>query len=132
VAHCRSDAIRRDMHRRRDRPLIHRMKDGLRGIREGWKRDQAMRTHVVLSLAGIVVLIALRPPLAWTLAVAVLLVAGLAAELVNSTLEAALDKLHPDLDPTIGAAKEMASAAAAVINLAAVAIFLGAILAAFI
>ena len=81
------------------------MADGLRGIREGWKRDQAIRT----------------------LAVVVLVVAGLAAELMNSALEAALDKVHPDLDPAIGAAKEMASAAAAVINLSAIALFLGAI-----
>lgn len=88
-----------------------------------------MRTHAYLSLAGIVVLLFVRPHLAWTLAVVVLVVAGVAAELLNSALEAALDKLHPGIDPTIGAAKEMASAAAAVINLAAVAVFLAAVLA---
>ena len=108
------------------------MADGLRGIREGWKRDQAIRTHALLSSAGIVVLLVIRPPVAWTLAVVVLVVAGLAAELMNSALEAALDKVHPDLDPAIGAAKEMASAAAAVINLSAIALFLGAILTAII
>ena len=116
------------MHRRQDRPLVQRFADGLRGIRKAWKRDQALRTHLFLSFAGLVVLLVVGPPIAWTLAVVVLIVAGMAAELVNSALEAALDKLHPDLDPTIGTAKEMASAAAAVINLAAVALFLGAIL----
>ena len=118
------------MRRKQDRPLIQRLTDGLRGIREGWKRDQAMRTHVLLSAVGLVLLLVLRPPTAWTLAVVVLVIMGLAAELMNSALEAALDKLHPDLDPSIGAAKEMASAAAAVINLSAVAVFFGAILAA--
>lgn len=118
------------MRRKQDRPLIQRMADGLRGIREGWKQDQAMRTHVLLSAVGIAVLLVIQPPAAWTLVVVVLVVAGLAAELMNSALEAALDKLHPDVDPAIGAAKEMASAAAAVINLSAVALFLGAILAA--
>ena len=63
------------------------------------------------------------------LAVVVLVVVGNAAELLNSALEAVLDKLHPDLDPAIGAAKEMASGAAAVVNLAAVVVFVGAILA---
>ena len=120
------------MSPRQDRPLAQRMTDGLRGIRKGWKRDQAMRTHVFLSIAGIVVLLIVRPPIAWTLAVVVLVVAGLAAELVNSAIEAALDKLHPDQDPAIGAAKEMASAAAAAVNLSAVALFLGAIFAAII
>ena len=118
------------MHRRTSRPLLQRLKDGLRGVHEGWKRDQAMRTHALLSAAGIVVLLVIRPPLAWLLAVVVLVVVGVAIELLNSALEAALDKLHPDLDPTIGAAKEMASGAAAVINLAAVVVFLGAIVAA--
>jgi len=117
------------MRRKQDRPLIQRLTDGLRGIREGWKRDQAMRTHVVLSTVGLIVLFVVRPPVAWALAVVVLVVAGLAAELLNSALEAALDKLHPDRNPEIGAAKEMASAAAAVINLSAVVVFLGAVLA---
>ena len=115
------------MRRRQDRPLFQRMSDGLRGVAEGFKRDQALRTHAFLSLVGMAVLLVIGPALAWTLAVFVLVVAGFAAELVNSALEAALDKLHPDLDPMIGAAKEMASGAAAVINIAAVALFLGAI-----
>ena len=117
------------MRRKQDRPLVQRIADGFRGIREGWKRDRAMRTHVLLSAIGMLVLLVVRPPVAWTLAVMVLAVAGLAIELVNSALEAALDRLHPDLDPEIGAAKEMASAAAAVVNLSALAIFGGAILA---
>ena len=89
-----------------------------------------MRTHVLLSLIGIILLLVVQPPLPWTLSVIVLVIAGLAAELANSALEAALDKLHPGIDPTIGAAKEMASGAAAAINLATVALFLGAVLAA--
>jgi diacylglycerol kinase (ATP) len=117
-----------DMHGRHDRPLVERMGDGIRGVGEAWKRDQALRTHVFLSAAGIAVLLAVQPAVAWTLSVVVLVVGGLAAELVNSSVETALDKLHPDLDPAIGAAKDMASGAAAVINLAALALFVGAIL----
>jgi len=98
-------------------------------VGEAWKRDQAMRTHALLSVAGGIALIVIRPPVAWSLTFLVLVVAGVAAELVNSALEAALDKLHPDLDPTIGVAKEMASGAAAVINLAAIAVFAGAVVA---
>lgn len=91
------------MRRPQDRPLARRLTDGLRGLREGWKRDRALRTHVFLSLAGITTLIIVRTPLAWDLAFVVLAVAGLAAELMNSALEAALDKLHPDFDPAVGA-----------------------------
>ena len=48
---------------------------------------------------------------------------ALAAELVNAALEALIDRLHPDYDSEIGAAKDMSSAAVLVINLAAGAAF---------
>ena len=69
----------------------------------------------------------LKPALAWTLTVAVLLVLGLVIELINGALEVLLDRLHPDQDPEIGAAKDMASAAALIINGAAVVATAGAI-----
>jgi diacylglycerol kinase (ATP) len=62
------------------------------------------------------------------LAFVVLLVTGLAAELINDAVESLLDRLHPDNDPAIGAAKDMASAAAFVINAAAAALLVCALL----
>jgi len=87
-----------------------------------------MRTHFVLSALAIIGLAWVQPVLAWTLAVALLLVLGLAAELINGALEASLDRLHPGHDPEIGAAKDMASAALLVINGAAAVVFAGAML----
>jgi diacylglycerol kinase len=87
-----------------------------------------MRTHIILSLAAIAGLAWMRPALTWTLSVAMLLVLGLAAELFNGALEAALDRLHPGEDAEIGAAKDMASAALLVINVAALVVFVGAML----
>jgi diacylglycerol kinase (ATP) len=110
------------------RPIHRRAADSLAGLRQGFRRDLAMRTHIILSLAAIAGLAWLRPALTWTLSVVVLLVLGLAAELFNGALEAALDRLHPGEDAEIGAAKDMASAAAMVINCAAVVATGGAIL----
>jgi diacylglycerol kinase len=48
---------------------------------------------------------------------------GLAAELMNGAIEAALDYPHPGASADIGAAKDMSSAATLVIDLAAVVVF---------
>lgn len=101
--------------------------DSLSGLRRGWCHDRAIRNHVLFSGIALIALIAARPPVAWVLSCLVLLVAGLAAELVNGAIEALLDRLHPDLHPSIGAAKDMSSAAAFVINVAAAVILLCAI-----
>ena len=109
------------------RPIHRRAADSLRGLSEGVRREQAVRTHLLLSAGAVMVMAWARPPLAWTLAVAVLIVLGLAAELLNGALEAMLDRLHPDDHAEIGVAKDMASAAPFLIDCATVAAFVGAV-----
>ena len=109
------------------RPIHRRAADGLKGLGEGFRRERAVRTHLIFSAASLIMLIWVRPALAWTLTVAVLLVLGLTVELINGAVEASLDRLHPRVDSEIGAAKDMASAAAFVINCAAVTAAIGAL-----
>jgi diacylglycerol kinase len=110
------------------RPIHRRAADGLRGLVQSIRRERAVRTQLLLSGAGIAVLAWLQPPLAWVLTFAVLVVLGFAAEALNGALEALLDRLHPEFDAEIGAAKDMASAAPLVIDCATVAAFVGAVL----
>ena len=112
----------------RDRPLPRRLHDGLRGLAQAWRRERSLHTLVVVSAVAVVVLVVVGPPAPWLLAVLVLLALALAAELVNAALEALLDRLHPSFDPEIGAAKDMSSAAVLVINVAAAAAFVGALI----
>lgn len=113
---------------RKHRPLTRKIGDSLSGLKEGWRHDRAIPLHAICSAAALIVLFVARPPVAWVLAFVVLLVAGLAAELINDAVEKLLDRLHPDRDPAIGAAKDMTSAAAFVINAAAAGVFVGALL----
>ena len=113
------------------RPIHHRAADSFRGLGEGVRREQSVRTHLLFSAVAIAALAWLGPALAWWLTVAVLLVLGLVVELFNGALEATLDRLHPNQDAEIGAAKDMASAAALVINCAAVIATAGAMLSEF-
>jgi diacylglycerol kinase (ATP) len=110
------------------RPIHRRAADSLAGLRQGFRRERAIRTHIILAVAAIAGLAWMRPALTWTLSVVMLLVLGLAAELFNGALEAALDRLHPEENAEIGAAKDMASAALLVINVAALIAFVGAML----
>jgi len=115
----------------KQRSLIRRSADGLRGLAEGWRREQSLRTQVLASALALAIVLYLRPPLIWQLALAAMLTVGFAAELLNGSIEALLDRVHPDHDPEIGAAKDMSSAAVLVINIASAAIFAGSIVACF-
>ena len=110
------------------RPIYERAADSLRGLSEGLRRDRSVRTHLLFAAFAAAALLWLRPVLAWWLTVGVLLVLGLVVELLNGALEVLLDRLHPQEDAEIGAAKDLASAAALVINCAAVVATAGAIL----
>ena len=111
-----------------DRAMLRRARDSLSGLREGWSRDRAFRSHIAFSIVALVTLVILRPATPWVLACVVLLAIGMAAELINGAVEALLDRLHPETHSAIGAAKDMSSAAAFVINAAAVLVLLGAVL----
>ena len=84
--------------------------------------------HLLLAAPALVVVLLSKPGLPWLLAFLILLVLGLAIELINASLEALLDRLHPAHDAEIGAAKDLGSAAALVVNVTAAGAFLGALL----
>ena len=113
------------------RTMPARAGDSLHGLAEGWRREGAIRAHVLMSATGLILLCAARPPAHWLVAYALLVLTGLAAELINAAVEALLDRLHPDRDDEIGAAKDLCSAAAFVLNVAAAGAFAGGLLARF-
>lgn len=110
------------------RPISEKIADSLSGLKKGWLHDSAIRSHAIFSVLGLIALAIARPHVAWVLAFVVLLVTGVAIELVNDAVERLLDRLHPDTDPAIGAAKDMTSAAAFVINAAAAVVLVCALL----
>ena len=119
------------MSKSKHRPMLDRARDSLRGLGEGWRREKSVRTHVVLAVIGLTTLLLCRVEAAWSLAFAVLLAAGLAVELLNAALEAMADLLHPELHSEVGAAKDMSSAGAFVLNTVAAFTFVLALIMAF-
>jgi diacylglycerol kinase (ATP) len=107
----------------KNRQIWRRAGFGLRGIKAGWQRERAFRTHLALAGTAVVALALVRPAPIWWAMLGLSLVAGLALELVNGALEALVDHLHPAIHPEVGAVKDMASGAALLVNGAATAIF---------
>ncbi len=95
----------------KNRPLHQRMGFALSGLRTALATEHSVRTEAAALVAWIGVLCWLQPaPVWWALSILSMVVI-IAVELLNSALEAAVDRLHPELHPAIGAAKDMAAGA---------------------
>lgn len=92
------------------------------GLRFAAARERSFRTQLALGTLLLVVLAVLRPPAVWW--ALCLLAAGmvLTAEMLNTALEQALDRLHPERHEGIRIAKDCAAGAVLLASLTAVAI----------
>lgn len=98
----------------RKRYLWHSFCDGLRGTAWTLRTQWRLWLHLAISAGAVGVGLWLRfSAVEWGLLV-LALAAVFAAELANTALEIALDLLHPQSDPLIGRAKDVAAAAVVV------------------
>ena len=79
-----------------------------RGVVHGWRTQRNFRVEVACAALALSFALWLRAPLSPILLACALV---LSLELLNSALEAALDRLHPERHPGIGAAKDAAAGA---------------------
>lgn len=102
----------------KNRPLHERLGFALAGLRAGLATEASVRTEAAALVLWIGVLSWLRPePIWWALSIGWMLLI-IAVELLNSALEAVIDRLHPQQHPAIGMAKDMAAAAVLLLVLA--------------
>jgi len=88
-----------------------RFQFALDGLKAAWRLEQSFRTELVILALTVILLVGLQPGWLWWLLVSFSAMAVLAAELVNTALEAVCDAAHPDQHPLIKVAKDCASAA---------------------
>lgn len=106
----------------KNRPFAERMGFAIEGWRTGWRRENSFRSQARMGALALLALIVLRPaPVWWAL---VLLVSALvmSLELINSAVEAVIDRLHPELHPSIKLAKDMLAGAVLLMSCAALAV----------
>jgi diacylglycerol kinase (ATP) len=105
-------------------PLLNRFKHAAGGLAAAFRRESNFRIQLVLGVLAIAATLALNPPLIWTALVVIMIGAVLAAELLNTALEHALDAAHPEPSPLVQIAKDCSAAAVLVLSITAVVVFL--------
>ena len=105
-------------------PLLNRFKHAACGFAAAFRGESNFRIQLVLGALAIAATLALNPPLIWTALVVIMIGAVLAAELLNTALEHALDAAHPEPSPLVKIAKDCSAAAVLVLSITAVMVFL--------
>lgn len=109
----------------------NRLGFAVKGIWSAWRSEASFRLQCMATLCVLLVLAWRRPaPMWWGL---LLTNCGmvLAAELLNSALEAALDLLHPERHPAIKIAKDCAAGAVLLLSVTGVCTFIAFVLESF-
>jgi undecaprenol kinase len=88
------------------------------GIVATIKSETSFKLEILALVLVLGLLLYLQPDPIWWALVTVVSAGVLAAELMNTALERALDKLHPVRDPLIGLAKDCAAGAVLVMSVA--------------
>jgi diacylglycerol kinase (ATP) len=101
----------------------HRLRCALHGLRVAFALEASFRIQLLAALFAIGTLLWLRPPLVWVALVGVLIGIVLAAELLNTALERALDGLYPGEAEFVRIAKDCAAGAVLVLSATAVVVF---------
>ena len=104
----------------KNQPFHHRLRYATKGISTAFKNEASFRTQCVFAAGALVLLVGLRPKPAWWALVLLTVASVLAAELLNTALEAIVDHLHPHQHPMIAKAKDCAAGAVLVLSLASV------------
>jgi diacylglycerol kinase (ATP) len=95
----------------------------LRGLADAWKAELTFRIQLAAALAAAAVTAVLQPGPYWVALIALTIGIVLAAELLNTALEHALDGLHPEHAQFVRIAKDCAAAAVLVLSASSVVVF---------
>ena len=103
----------------KNRSIVERTGFALAGWVAAWRRERSFRTQVVYAAVAAAARGQLRPAPIWWAVVALTSALVLSLELINSSLEAVIDRVHPAIHPEIKAAKDMLAGAVLAISMAA-------------
>lgn len=104
----------------------HRFTDRLgfawAGLRTAWRMEKSLRTHAAATLAVLGALLITGAPPAWWAIMVLTIALVVAAELLNTAIEALADHLHPQRHEAIKRTKDVAAAAVLIASLGALAV----------
>lgn len=113
----------KEVNRVKGQSFNKRLGFALHGLKLAFTRERSFHTQVLAAVAVALALLLIRPAAVWWALLALAVGLVLVAELLNSALETLIDRLHPEVHPAIGAAKDIA--AGAVLVASAIAVVVG-------
>ena len=93
------------------------------GIAGAFRREISFRWHIAATLFILLFCLIQRPPAVWCALFAVAASGVMVLELLNTALEALMDKLHPGHDTEIGFAKDCLAGAVLIASIASLVVF---------
>ena len=103
--------------------FLKRFSYAIKGLKEALKRESSFRIQCFCAVLLLVFCLVVRPSPVWCAIFAVTSAMILGLELVNSALEALIDRLHPEKHPEIGFVKDCLAGAVLIASLGAILIF---------
>lgn len=104
--------------------FVKRLNFAMKGIRATWNKEASLRFQFFAAIALTVFCIVIRPPFLWCAIFAGMSALVISLEMVNSAVEAVLDRIHPQYDEKIGFAKDCLAGAVLVASLTSILVFL--------
>jgi diacylglycerol kinase (ATP) len=101
------------------RPFQERLSFAIEGLAEAIRLESSLRTHVQMAVLALILTIILRPGILWGALIVLSIALVLALELINTSIEYMIDRLHPQIDPQIKLVKDVAAAAVLIASLGA-------------
>jgi diacylglycerol kinase (ATP) len=101
------------------RPFVQRLRPAGSGIVKAWRGERSFRSQTILAAIALGGAAVLRVQLIWWVAVVLVIALVLVAELVNSSIEALADHLHPAKHSAIETAKDIAAGGVLIASFAA-------------
>ncbi len=99
--------------------FIDRLGFAWAGLRAAWLTEKSLRTHALATLGVAAALLWTRAPPLWWALMALTVTLVVAAELLNTAIEALADRLHPQRHDAIKLTKDVAAAAVLVTSVGA-------------
>ncbi|MDD4977707.1 MAG: diacylglycerol kinase [Gallionella sp.] len=108
----------------KNQAFAKRFANACNGISCAFSTESSFRTELAFGLCVLGVALWMRPEGVWIALLVIMVTLVLAAELFNTSLEHALDGLHPDEAEFVRIAKDCAAAAVLLLSIASVLVFL--------
>lgn len=107
----------------KNQKLMQRLRYAVNGLTAAYRSERSFRTQVWMGLLAILILAVLQARPMWWAIFLILIVAILAFELLNTSLEAFMDLIHKEHHPQIGFAKDCAAGAVLLLSITSVIVF---------